>query len=277
MEGSEPMRLEGDRFTGLEHHVWLNGKTGIVSKIPSELGQVWQNMTPDAVEKDLGIMDEFGIPIVDTRVYGPQTVSFTDEASETRKQAKYVLKQPFIDPAHTMTYADLLHFEKHRTALLELMHQSEAIKNERGLGLDLLGGKGFDLIRPALDPRIKTMRADVGNLLVPEEDIQTNGSWAEHAVRANGFVAKKGEALLCDTRLMPIGESGSCYERMLAPVMQKNRDFQDAALWATMEGLGVDQNVVRPDERFNTGFKRLVRKLALHAKPKMVAEAEKMN
>ncbi|MFH1410797.1 MAG: hypothetical protein ABIG80_04525 [Patescibacteria group bacterium] len=121
------------------------------------------------------------------------------------------------------------------------------------------------------------MRADVGNLLVPEDDVQTNGSWAKHAIKSNGFVARKGESLLCDTRLMPIGEANSCYERVLSPLMRKNREFQDAALWAVLEGLGTDRNVVRPEERFDTPFKRLVRKLTLHATPKMVAEAEKMN
>jgi hypothetical protein len=281
MEGYEPMRLKGDRFTGLEHHVWLDGETGIVSKIPSDFGQIWQDMRPEAVERDLEIMDEFGIPTVETRVYGPQTVAFDEAfsgaADETRRVARYVLKQPLIKPAHAMTYADLLHSKKQRDTLLEIVQQREDIKQRHGLGLDLLGGQGFQLVGPALNPRVKTMRADVGNLLVPEADVQTNGSWAEHAIKSNGFVARKGESLLCDTRLMPIGEANGWYERVLSPIMRKNREFQDAALWATLEGLGVDPNTIKADQRFDTGFKRLVRKLALHAKPKMVAEAEKMN
>lgn len=64
MESADTMRLEGDRFTGLEHHVWLNEITGIVSKMPSKFGQLWQDMGPEAVERDLEIFDEFGIPIV---------------------------------------------------------------------------------------------------------------------------------------------------------------------------------------------------------------------
>lgn len=41
--------------------------------------------------------------------------------------------------------------------------------------------------------------------------------------------------------------------------------------------IGIAPNVIRADERFDTGFKRLIRKLALNAAPKMRAEAEKMN
>ena len=276
VEGGSPMKLEGDRFTGFEHHVWMNRKTAIVSKIPSQLGQLWQDMSPKAVEKDLDIFDEYDIPIVDTRLYGPQTVEFKEEADETRRVARYVLKQPLISPSHAMTYADLLHTKAHREKLLELVEQREEIKDKYGLGVDLLGGQGFQLVRPAIDPRIRTMRADVGNLLVAEEDIETNGSWAKHAVKANGFVAKKGEALLCDTRLMPIGGVRSCRDKALAPLMRRNEQFQDAALRATLQGLDV-KHPVCDDKWFNNGFKRFVRKLTLHATPKMKREAEKMN
>jgi len=75
IERSEPMKLEGERFTGFEHHVWLN-PDGVVSKIPTSTGRIWQDMRPEAVQEDLAIMKDFGIPMVDTRVLGPQTVSF---------------------------------------------------------------------------------------------------------------------------------------------------------------------------------------------------------
>lgn len=274
----ELMRLKGERFTGFEHHVWMDGETGIVSKIPSELGQVWQDMRPEAVERDLEIMKEFGIPTVLTRLYGPQTVSFMKETSpladETRTQAKYVLKQPLINPSHALTYADLLHNQIYRDTLLELVQQGEDIKSKYGLGLDLLGGQGFRLVGPALDPNVKVMRADVGNLLVADADIRTNGHWARHTKESAGLVASKGEALLCDTRLMPIGEVTGWKDRILAPLMRKNREFQEAALWAVLEGLEVNQRIVRARDRFNTAFKRLVRKLTLHATPKMIAGAE---
>lgn len=273
----EPMRLEGARFTGFEHHVWMNSRTGIVTKIPSELGQVWQDMRPEAVERDLSIMQEFGVPTVRTRLFGPQTVSYSDNAlisDETRTQAKYVLKQPLISPSHAMSYADLLHDQRHRDTLLELVLQGDAIKEKYGLGLDLLGGQGFRLVGPALNPRIKAMRADVGNLLVADKIVSTNGDWTRQTREPSRPVAQKGEALLCDTRLMPIGEGNGWKDRLLAPIMRKNREFQDAALWAVLESLGVSQRIVQARDRFNTTFKRLVRKLTLHATPKMIAGAE---
>lgn len=276
MEGSETVRLEGERFTGFEHHVWLNEITRITSKIPSELGQLWQDMSPEAVERDLEIFDKFDIPIVDTRLYGPRPVEFSEQIAETRQMARYLLLQPLVRPAHAMSFTDLLHFQKHREKLLELVQIREEIKEKYGLGVDLLGGQGFKLVGPALKPWVKKMHGDVGNLLVADDDIETNDSWSEHAVRSNGFVAKKGDALLCDTRLMPIGNADNSYDKILAPLMRKNGEFQDAALWATLEGVDIDPNIIKADQRFDTGFKRMIRGVAKLAIPKMRAQAEEI-
>lgn len=73
---------------------------------------------------------------------------------------------------------------------------------------------------------------------------------------------------------MPIGNSNGWRERVLSPLMRKNCEFQDAALWATLEGLGVDPNTIKADQRFDTGFKRFVRKVARLATPKMVEGAK---
>lgn len=280
------MRLEGEHLEGFEHHVVRNPKTGTVDKFPTDSSLAWQVMTPEEAERDLAIQDEFGVKRPVNVIDEAQTVEYEqyDERHrvilQIRKWAEYLAGQPFVTPAHEAKYAELLFIKAIRDDLIEKMLQRDGIKRKYGLGLDLLGGQGFGLLRPALDPRVISMRASLGNLLVAEEDIETNGHWTERANGANGsngHVAKKGEVLLIDNRLMPIGQRmRRPHDRILAPIMRRNEEFQDAALWTVLEGLGVDSNIVRPDERFNNGFKRLVRRITQHATPKMIAGAEEM-
>lgn len=279
--GSEPMKLEGERCAGFEHHVWKNSETGIVSKIPTESGEVWQVMTREEAERDLAIQEEFGVKKPVNIIDGPLTVEYDEydqrinETLAVRERVKYLTYQPFCTPAHPVSYGELLHVQAIRDDFYERMQQREGIKRKHGLGLDLLGGQGFSLLKPALDPRVKAMRASLGNLLVAEADIKTNGHWAELTKESDVLVAKKGDVLLIDNRLMPIGKKMRRWrDSALAPIMRRNEEFQDAALWAVLEGLGANPNVVRPDERFDTSFKRLVRKITLHATPKMIAGAE---
>ncbi len=272
MKKSEATFLEGERFNGFEHHVWLNKETGTTSKIPSNLGQAWQDMRYESAKRDLEILDEFGISIVETKLHEARIVEFLENSETVRKKARYLLLQPFIQPSHALSYADLFHFKKYRDQLLELMQIREEIKEKHKLGIDLLGGQGFQLVAPTLDPRIKSMRADVSNILVVEADIH-QPNWNKEGRR----IAKKGEALLCDTRLMPIGNADNAYDRILAPLLRKNQEFQDATLWTTLESLNIDSNIIQADSRFDTSFKRLVRMLVKQAIPKMIKEAEKMN
>lgn len=278
IESSEPRRLEGEHVTGFEHHVWLN-PNGVVDKIPTKTGKIWQTMTPEAAEEDHATMKEFGIPMVDTKVHGPQTVSYKRSilgiTTETRTQASYLLKQPNVTPAHAMRFADLLHFQKYREVLLHLMRQRELIKKWKGVGLDLLGGQGFRLVGPALSPLTHSMEAGVGNLLVADDEIRTNGSWKKETGESVKVVAKKGDVLLCDTRLMPIGDRvRNCRDKIFAPILRLNEALQDAVLWTTLETLGANPNIVRIEDRCDTPFKRMVRQIVLNAKPKMIAQAE---
>ncbi len=285
LANTEPIELEGERFSGYEHEVFIDNNKGTVSKFPGPYS-FFQDMSPEAVESDLDVMNEAGIPMVDTRLYGSQTVSYIEErrgsAEKVRKQVGYLLLQPLISPSHAMSFADLLHVKENRKILLELVLERERIKAELGRGLDLLGGQGFEMVFPALNPRVKSMSGNLGNLLIADDDVQTNDHWAKHAKESNGFVAKKGEVLLCDTRLMPIGrpsredkKPSTFIRKAMSPILRKNEEFQDAALWATLEGLGTDPNITKADQRFDTGFKRFVRWLTLErAMPKMIAGAE---
>jgi len=174
-----------------------------------------------------------------------------------------------------MTFADLFHLQKYRDILMELMRQREQIKEWHGVGLDLRGGQGFRLVGPALSPLVRRMQAGVGNLLIAEDEIKTNGSWKKQTGEAEKTVAQKGDVLLCDTRLMPIGKkTRSFHDTLFAPILRLNEALQDAVLWTTLETLGGNPNIVRIAQRCDTPFKRLVRKIVMSAKPKMIAEAQ---
>lgn len=171
-KSGELMELKGERVSGFEHHVWLDRESGVVSKIPSKLGRVWQIMKPEAAEWELEVLKTFDIPIVHTEIFRAQMISYIEgfrkaigmglservvnkadmEAHyfsekertsyiEVRKKVKYVLKQPLIEPSRALDYGDLLHYEHYRKFLLELMQKGEQIKEDYCLGLDMLGGK----------------------------------------------------------------------------------------------------------------------------------------
>jgi len=316
------MELKGERISGAEHHVWLDDDAGMAYKIPSKFGRVWQNMTYADARKDRRILKKYGIPMVPTRIHPGMTVTYTGDMRDVlglgvtdlavdkanlqdilvqqrglrfRKKVQYVMEQPLDIPSHPMTYGELMRDPCCRDKLLGLVDRWEMIYEREGLGLDLLGGKSYKLIAPALDPRVKSMPAEVSNLLVSDAAIESPRSWPEFKLKRGQPFAEKGDALLCDIRMVPL-ETGKgwtdifpnigedwvkgfqrvpqeaiklWYNQNLASLLAKNIDFQRATLWAVLETVGVDEDVIKPGQRFDTGFKRFVRGLVHHAAPKM--------
>ncbi len=289
-ESCEIMELDGERLSGFEHHVWLDRERGVVSKIPSKLGRVWQIMTPEAAEWELDVLKTFDIPIVPTEVVRAQMVSYTEKFRkaigmglservvnkadleahyfsekdresyfEVRKKVRYVLRQPLIEPSHAMNYGDLLHNEALRAFILELMQKGEQIREDYCLGLDMLGGKAYKLFLHAAAPFKRKMKGDISNLLIPGENILLNENGSGESEKPNRLIAEKDKPVLCDVRLMPVGDAKGCYRKTLTPLIKKNFDLQYAALWSLLEDLGVDPNMIQVDKRFNTRFKRFVR------------------
>ncbi len=321
------MELKGERISGAEHHVWLDHEAGMVYKIPSKLGRAWQNMTYTDARKDHRTLKKYGIPMVPTRIHPSMTVTYTggmrdvlglgvtdlavDKANlqdilvqqkglRFRKQVQYVMEQPLDSPSHPMTYGELLQSACCRDKLLDLVDRWEMVYKKEGLGMDLLGGKSYELIGPALDPRVKSMPAEVSNLLVSDTTIDSPRSWPEFKLKRGQPFVEAEDALLCDIRMVPmetgkgwtdifpnIGEDWVkgfrrvpqeaiklWYNQNLAKLLAKNIDFQRATLWAVLETVGVDEDVIKPGQRFDTGFKRFVRALVHHAAPKMEAYAK---
>ncbi|MBU1018322.1 hypothetical protein KKA33_04840 [Patescibacteria group bacterium] len=320
------MELKGERISGAEHHVWLDHETGMVYKIPSKLGRVWQNMTYADARKDRRILKKYGIPTIPTRIRPKMTVNYEGDIKDVlglgitdlaidqanlqdilvqqrglrfRKQVQYVIEQPLDAPSHPMTYGEIWGNSGCRDKLLDLVDRWEMIYKKERLGLDLLGGRAYKLVGPALDPRAKSMPAEVSNLLIADDTIESPCSWPEFKIKRGQPFVEKGDVLLCDIRMVPldtgkgwtdifpnIGEDwvGGLqrvpkeaiklwYNKNLAILLAKNIDFQRATLWAVLETAGVDSDIIKPDQRFDTGFKRFVRELVHHAAPKMQAYA----
>jgi hypothetical protein len=274
-----PIQMGERCVSGAEHQVWLDEARKLAHKIPHSLGRLWQKMEVRFAERDLGVLQEYDIPIVPTRVHGESTLLLADL---TRRETEMVLEQPLLRPSHPMSYGDLFHDEIKRSFLLEMVRKGEALYREKGLGLDLLGGKAVFLTFPALNPFRKKMEAEVGNLLIADQDIQTPEAWVQNDRRkirslvGSGFdrrksnaIAKEGEIRLCDVRLFDFDQGPGLYGRNLALLLRQIHRGQYAALWTLLEGFGI-----KPEIKFETRFEQWVRALIRQATPKMRAMAE---
>jgi len=261
-----PIVLTGDRTSGAEHNVWLDRAMGVVHKIPSAFGQMWQKMNPDFAERDLEAMKETGIPVVPTEVYRNAEVIF---AEQDRARVKYVLEQPLYESSHPLTYSDLTHNQSYRKQLLEIMRIGKEIRAKYNLGLDLLGGKIFKLLGPVLNPFKKSVPAEINNLLVADNEITTSRDWSEFGIRKGDLIAQPGEIKLCDTRMYDFdhpGLKGAGVRRLLMAA----QDAQDCANWSVLESFGLKAEFDFERTRF-TRLTRYIMKIAL---PKMQAYAE---
>jgi hypothetical protein len=274
-----PIKLGEKCVSGAEHQVWLDEVRKLAHKIPHPLGKLWQKMDARHAERDLGILQEYDIPIVPTRVHGESTLLLADQ---TRKNATMVLEQPLLRPSHAILYRDLMNFEKIRAFLLETVRKGEAMYHEKDLGLDLLGGKAFFLAFPALNPLKKKMEAEVSNLLIADQNIQTPEAWIQNDRRkirslvVSAFdrrkgttIAKEGEIRLCDVRLFDFDRGPGFYGRNLTLLLRQIHQTQYAALWSLLESFGI-----KPEIKFETRFQQLARMLIQQATPKMRAFAE---
>ena len=268
-QSENPLELNGERVSGAEHHVWLDKARGLVRKIPSKFGALWQKMHPDFAERDLEIMMAQGVPLVPTIVRREADVCVV---GQTRSRVNYVLEQPLCNDSHSMTYADMLHSDRYRNELLEFARKGREIRTKNGLGFDLLGGKALKLIGPALNPFRKKMPAEVANLLVADSDIVAQKDWPTFNLEAGDVIAREGEVRQCDTRMYDFERDNRLSERAIRSILLKIQDLQDAVVWALLRTFGYKDEFGLDKTR----FRRMARKLVEHARPKMIAHAEAM-
>lgn len=275
--GAEYTEIKGTKFEGFEHDVFMDEEERLVWKFPGPRS-FFKDKDPNAVRRGLDIQASYNTPIIETLVKDPQIVSCLDvrnaTAEKTRKLVEYLLLQPMDAPAHEMTYSDLYHSDRYKEALRELVLIRKEIERVHGLGLDILGGQGFGLIKPALDPRVKAMPAALGNVLVSDDDVYTNDFWAAHTEGSNGLVASKGGVRLCDTTLMPTGKGTSPRDRLFAPAMEANDKVQTVILDELLKSLGVEMPTASTKKHSDTKPERLAKWVLKKAIPKMRAYAE---
>ncbi len=253
----------------------------LAHKIPHPFGKWWQKMDPAHAERDLSVLQKYEIPIVPTRIYGE---ACTVLANQTRQNTTLVLEQPLLQPSHPIFYRDLMRFERIRNFLHDIVRKGEAIYQEEDLGLDLLGGKAFKLLFPALNPFRRKIPGEVRNLLVADQTIQMPDAWIQNdrrKIRAaisphfdrrkSDTIAKEGDIRLCDVRLFDFDRGEGWYGRNLARTLRSIHEIQYATLWSILEGFGI-----KPEIDFETRLQRMVRQLVQHATPKLRAYAEEM-
>lgn len=215
--------LTGHQTSGLEHKVWIDQKEGIVRKIPRGLGKCWQDMSAEAALTDLDILRQHGAPIIPTEVVSHPAVTIGCQ----RFQVEYLLGQLYV-PSHALSVAEVLGSQRRQDELKDLMCLSDQIHQEEGRGVDLIGGKAWKLILPALSPLVTEMRAEIGNLLVADSAVyNTQGE----------EVIQKGEVSLCDTRLFPFDRPGIS-GLMLNKLLKDTHLLQSAVIWTLLQDCG---------------------------------------
>ena len=277
----EPIKLGEKYVSGAEHQVWLDETRKLAHKLPHSLGRLWQKMDAPHAERDLAVFQEYGIPIVPTRVHGESSVLLFDQ---TRKDTEMVLEQPLLRPSHPVLYRELMYCASVRDFVLEMLRKGEAICRERNLGMDLMGGKAYLLPFFALNPFKRTMEAEVGNLLVAEQTIQIPEAWLQddrrkkdsltgsrYDRRRGNAIVQTGDIRLCDVRLFDFDHSDRFCGRSMAHLLRKIHEAQYATLWSILESFGI-----KPDIDFETRLQMMVRLLVQRATPKLRACAEEM-
>ena len=256
------MELRGRRVAGWEHYAFLNDEDGTASKIPNPFGELWQKMTAAYAEGDLQILRNYGIPLVPTEIHTRPNVI----VDGLRFRAAYLLQQPLLDKSHTMTYEDLFKNPKYQELLYDLVQKGAKIRREENLGLDLLGGKVIKMAGPALNPAINVMPAEVGNLLIADEDIIAKRDWPNFKIKEGDVILKKGEVADCDPRCYHFDRSGNIDEAIGHAITQF-QEAQDTVLWSVLEGFGYEADF----DFEKTVLRKMFRKLILHALKKMEA------
>ncbi|MBN1258202.1 hypothetical protein JXA05_00385 [Candidatus Peregrinibacteria bacterium] len=193
-------------------------------------------------------------------------------AKKTRKAVKYILEQPLFEPAHPMTFGDLAGNRSYRDLVYRCISESEDIlKNpEEQRGLDLLGGKAFKLVFPALNPFCKAMRAEISNLMVADEQIKTEHHWGGFDL-PDGVLAEKGDAVLIDTGMYKLAPKPGVLSWLKIKILKNIQEFQNGALWSIVESFGEHEVA---EDRFNSIPRKIARFLFGIALPKMKRGAE---
>lgn len=262
--GEKPFLLSDPISKGLEHEVFLRGDG--VLKIPRPWMSRWNRMELETAEEDRDMLDEFEIKRVPTQILGGYEIQDLDTLEQLRQRLSYVLKQPYIYPSREMSYGDLLHFDRYRLDLLELMRRAEGLFAKYDRGVDLLGGVSYADIPSALNSSVETMETTVANLLIPSAeawDQYDNPDFGEGCV--DFFV----EPLLCDVRLHNYDHGDSKIGRLHSWSLRQVHHFQYGILWTLLEDLGIE-----PDIDFETRAGRMGRNLAYLAIPKLRKAAE---
>ena len=233
---SDVVELEGDYTSGSEHKVWLDGEKGLVYKIPSTFGKLWQVMSAEAAERDLDLMRQSGVAVVPTEVHVDAVVQ---NGTFARGQVAYLLRQPLFEGAQALTYAALHHSEDLQRQLFDLFLQGQEIRAKYKSGFDMLGGQIAKMFPPVIDPRMRPINPVIANLLVPQSDITAKTDLPQLGINKGATIAKEGVIRQCDTRMYNLDRVG-LKGRILTKILSRVQEAQDTSLSALLESFGFE-------------------------------------
>ncbi len=260
--------MEGEFTSGSEHHVCLNRQKGEVYKELRRFGKFWQNTDKGIPKRDLASMYESGVSVVPTEVYEDVMVKNGDNA---RRRVTYLLRQPFLEGASSLTYAMLHHSADLRMQLWDFFLQGQEIRERDNLGFDMLGGQIFKMFLPVINPRMKPLNPVIANLLVPSHDVASKISMPQLGIEAGAIIAKAGIMQQCDTRMYDLNRAG-LKGWLLTQMLSRIQEAQDTCLSALLHSFNMPSTGFDVEANSN---RRLIRYLFERAIPKMHLYAEK--
>lgn len=259
-----PFLLQPRPFAwGREHAVYLSaeddGGHPSVIKVPRELrdgaflaGEVWQNMSADAVEEDLALLDREGLPALYTEFFRDAYVrTLTPGRSPERRPRhySYALRQPYFSRYPQLGLKNLDGHPAILAAFSEIMDTRDRLFRRHARGVDILGGnesyrngllyfyerycraRGIGKSLPAFpfDPSIP-------NLLLPRRPVRAGGSLVGQRI------VEAGKLVLGDVRLFRLGETAGFYRRALRAGLQFLHDLETGAAFEMLGEMGGDRD-----------------------------------
>ncbi|MFH1012220.1 MAG: hypothetical protein V1760_00520 [Candidatus Peregrinibacteria bacterium] len=206
----KPVFAVSPRFNeGNEHHVYRSRDDDDVDwviKTPRRFyGALWQDMSADATERDLEVLDQYRVPVIHTDFFRD---AYCQVLEGVPRRHAYVLRQPGFWKYPNIYYADIAKNPALLDALLEILEVHHRIYRDCQLGMDILGGTEshqnlrryiYDRFLRSFVPGVLPVpkfRMSLPNLLNPQENI-------DHQSQR---IVQAGKVILGDVRLFRLGQ-----------------------------------------------------------------------
>lgn len=219
--------------SGAEHDVYCSVDGASALKVSHGMGRLTQEMTHGAAQRDLEVLDRYGVPHVPTECFGAAILL----AGDARRKVDYLLSQPLMDRPEVMGYSTI--DPARADAIAHLMEIRHLIFQNEKLGLDLVGFEAFRDFLKTIGERIGVFLRHIKidprlyNLVVPNQVMSRKGAEP----------LSPDQILLTDVRLLDLNSHSR-----LVKVKRIMHDIQTAAVAALLDRLDskIDSSLLDP-------------------------------